>query len=161
MSDLLAAWKLNPDELMRDQSTHSLIAAVYTLVPKTAETILMLAEMEWSAAALHAPTGDKTEAMRLAENATELLESLIADDGSGNLQAGGILSGALVTGVMTRSASRLVDSGDRDLAREHIERMKAWLNKISGDDLTLLDDHITQLKANPPGAGEKAEGVAM
>lgn len=52
MSDLLAAWKLNPDELMLDQSSYSLIAAVYTSAPKTAETILMLAEMEWSAATL-------------------------------------------------------------------------------------------------------------
>jgi hypothetical protein len=146
---------------MLDQSSYSLIAAVYTSAPKTAEIILMLAEMEWSAAALQTSTGDKTEARRLAEHATGLVESLVAYDDSGNMQPGGILCGALVTDVMTRSASRLVDCGDSDLAREHIERMKAWLNKISGDDLTLLDDHITQLKANPPGEGEKAEGVAM
>lgn len=160
MSDLLAAWKLNPDELMHDQSAHSLIAAVYNSAPKTAETILMLAEMEWSAAALLASAGDETEAKRLAENATGFVESLVTDDGSGKLLSGGIMSGELVTGVMTRGARRLVDCRDTDLAREHIERMNMWISKIYGDTLTPLDDHLAQLKATPLGVGKKAEGVA-
>src|SRR5687768_18312919 len=83
---------------------------------------------------------------------------LVTDDGSGKLQSGGIMSGELVTGVMTRGARRLVDCGDTDLAREHIERMNMWVIKIYGDTLTPLDDHLAQLKATPSGVGKKAEG---
>ena len=140
MCDLLAAWKLNPDELMGDQVAHGLIAAVYTSASKSADTVLMLVEMEWSAAALHASAGDKTEARRLAENATEILESLVVLDETRKLQPVGNLSGAVVTGVLTRSARRLVDGGDHDLAREHVRRLNAWVSKISGDTITPLDD---------------------
>ena len=140
MCDLLAAWKLNPDELMRDQVAHGLVGAVYTAASKSAETVLMLAEMEWSAAALHASDGDKTEARRLAEHGTGAIESLVVNNDTGKMQSGGIMSGEIVTGVLTRSARRLVDGGDRNLAREHVERMNAWVSKIYGDTLTPLDD---------------------
>jgi tetratricopeptide (TPR) repeat protein len=140
MCDLLAAWKLNPDELMRDQVAHGLIAAVYNSALKSADSVLMLAEMEWSAATMHVSAGDKTEARRLAENATEILESMVGHDDPDKLQSTGNVSGAVVTGVLTRSARRLVDGGDRELAREHVGRMTAWVSKISGDTLTPLDD---------------------
>lgn len=154
--DLLAAWKINPDELMSDRVTHDLIAAVYNSVPKTADTILMVIEMEWSAAALHASAGNKMEARKLAENATEILESLVAADDPGKLQDVGNMAGEVVTGVLKRSARRLVDGGDSELAREHVGRMNAWVGKIFGDTLTPLAEIIGVLdeeKKSGKGAG--------
>jgi hypothetical protein len=74
---------------------------------------------------------------------------LVADDGSGKLQPNGIMSGGLVTGIMTRSVGRLVVGVDNDLARELIDRMNEWSSTIYGDTLTSLDDHLAQFKAAP------------
>lgn len=140
MCDLLAAWKLNPEELMNDTVAHGLIGAVYTAASKSAETILMLAEMEWTVAAAHASAGEESEARRVAEHATGALESLVVYDDNGKFQSGGIMSGEVVTGTLTRSAHRLANCGDHELAHEHIGRMNAWVSKIYGDTLTLLDE---------------------
>ncbi|MDQ3803064.1 MAG: tetratricopeptide repeat protein [Acidobacteriota bacterium] len=158
VDDLLSAWRLNPDELMGDQVAHGLIAAVYTASPKSPDSILLLAEMEWNVAALHASAGEESEARRIAENATGALESLVVDDGSRKLEIGGFnLSGVVVTGALVRGSRRLVDCGDRDLAREHIKRMNAWVRGIYGDSLTPLDDCLAQLEAGRP-TGRRSAG---
>lgn len=151
MADLLEAWKLRPDELMRDEVAHGLIAAVYTASSKSLDTVLLLMEMEWSAAAAHASAGDETEARRIIENTAGILDSLVVDDGSREFELSASLSGVVITGILTRSARRLVACGNRELAREYIGRMNAWVEKTHGDRLKTLDDYLEQLKTNRRG----------
>jgi tetratricopeptide (TPR) repeat protein len=145
MADLLEAWKLNPDELMRDEVFHGLIANVYTASSKTLETVLLLMEMEWSAAAAHTSAGNEAEAKRIIENAAGFLDSLVVDDGSREFELSASLSGVVITGILTRSARRLVACGNRELAREYIGKMNAWVKKSYGDTLKTLDDYLAQL----------------
>lgn len=142
--DAVAAWKISPEGVVGNAYYHPLIEA-YCSAAWSPETFLLFAETLWSEAASMITHGrDREEAVKRAEDAAQALEALKPVDGDPDLIVATVQEG-LVYDVLTRSAGYLVESGDRALAKDYIERMQAWAQAIFGEPLDSLTDHLREL----------------
>lgn len=142
--DAVAAWKISPEGVVGNAYYHPLIEA-YCSAAWSPETFLLFAETLWREAANRITDGrDREEAVKRAEDAAQALETLKPVDGNHDLTVATV-QGGLVYDVLTRSASYLVESGDRALAKDYIERMQAWAQAIFGEPIDSLTDHLRGL----------------
>lgn len=142
-NDLITAWKINPEEVLGNANYRSFIEA-YCSAAWSPETLLLFAEMLWSEAASRIADGDREEAVKRAEDAAQALEALKPVDKSPDLIVA-TMQGGLAYDVLTRSAGYLVESDDRALAKDYIERMQAWAQKVFGETFDSLTDHLREL----------------
>jgi tetratricopeptide (TPR) repeat protein len=143
--DAVAAWKISPEGVVGNTYYHPLIEA-YCSAAWSPETFLLFAETLWCEAANMVKDGrDRDEAVKRAEDATQALEALKPVDESPDLIVANV-QGGLVYDVLTRSAGYLVESGDRELAKDYIERMQAWAQAIFGESLDSLTDRLGELE---------------
>lgn len=122
-NDLVAAWKINADEVIEDANYHSLVEAL-GLGAQSPETMLLLTELYWGQAASEAMNGNSEEAKKQAENAVQILYSLKPPDSSDETLIISSVPGDITEDVLIRSAGRLVKSCNVGLARENIEKMQ-------------------------------------
>jgi tetratricopeptide (TPR) repeat protein len=115
-NDLLAAWKIDASQVVENSNYRPMIET-FCMAARSPETILLLAETLWSEAADQIDSKNLDEAKKMAEDAAQVLEDLKSTDESQNLIISSI-AGDLVYDVLTRSAGRLVKSGDRALANQ-------------------------------------------
>ncbi|MBA3323167.1 MAG: tetratricopeptide repeat protein [Pyrinomonadaceae bacterium] len=141
--DLIAAWNLNPDQVVGNVNYSPMIEAFCTAA-RSPETFLLLAETLWSEAASKIANGNREEAGKRAEDAAQTLEALKPNDESADMIVATV-SGPLVYDVLTRSAGYLVKSGDKALAEEYIERMQSWAQEMFGEKLDSLTDFTREL----------------
>ena len=141
--DAVAAWKINPEEVVGSANYRPLIEA-YCSAAWSPETFLLFAETLWSEAASRIVDGDREEAVKRAEDAAQALEALKPVGESPDLIVATV-QGGLVYDVLTRSAGYLVESGDPMLAKDYIERMQAWAQKVFGEPFDSLADHLREL----------------
>lgn len=144
VEDLMTVWKEDVSGLVENVSYHPMIEAFCVAAPSP-EATLLLVETQWSRAAAEASIDNGEEARRLAERASQNLETLVRFDEGKEYIASGMVSGTLVGDVLTRSGERLLRCDDNQLAKEHIERMQAWLMKMHGEHLDSLAEYQNQL----------------
>jgi tetratricopeptide (TPR) repeat protein len=140
-SDLVAAWKTDADQVINNTSYQPTIETV-CLTSLSPETLFPLVEMYWSEAASLVKRGNKDEAARWAEQASERLDGLKKDTGDPTLITA-TLSGDVVEEILTRIGSRLMKSEDMEFAKEQIERIQSWVLKMGGERLHSLDDFLS------------------
>jgi tetratricopeptide (TPR) repeat protein len=130
ITDLLAAWELDPAMIVQSIGSHGLHEQIIVQEPSP-QAVLLLAEMRWTKAAYAAANQRMEEANISANLAGETLETLIPMPAQESFFTGS-LSSELIDDTLFRTAVRLQKLVGAEFAAPYIQRMQAWVVKVLG-----------------------------
>ena len=142
--DLVAAWQINDAEVMADVDHNPLFEAICRRF-QIPETILLLSELYWTQAANQTFGLNGGLAKEKVDSALATLRTLKPLNQDDSTLVPGKVSGGLVYDVLTRSATRLAEAGNTELAKESIEQMQEWAVSLFGEGFDSLSGLLTQL----------------